>query len=281
MKSIAVHLAAPACCCLLLLAAGCSRPASSSYLENGTELLAMTRDSSSRGLAAAFILWCTDSAATPSATVPATNLNTEALGALRRDVASPARPSSARVEYSDSACALVSFDRAADVRERMLFWMKLTMENRRIVGAELIAVPDQYDIYDMEETALEKLRAILVSGETEGAGRKAVRRLDPETFGSLRAVRATLAESYSGRAVEAIMQSLGMYERDNLVWMPAKERPAERLWSRAEIAAVTAEGRGFVARFDMPSRDGESTDTAEIPFILTPDGWRIDEAIFP
>jgi hypothetical protein len=274
---------AAAAAAMALVLFSCSpRKTSTSYLDNSSELSALAEEQTTRGTAAAFVLWCTDTArdVTP-ASGPTLAIPAEELAALRAGIADPSLPATARIIASEGDIAIAAFLRSSPDGAAAPVWMSITVAGRAITAASLSGVPDQYDILDITETAVELMKELMGSGEIEGAGLKAVQRLDPETYPNLAAVRNRLSEVFTDRTVESVIRSFGLYERERLVWMQVQNRSSGRLWDRVEIDRVVPSELGFLARLLVPLREDGTQESLVFPFVLTCDGWRIDQILIP
>ena len=268
---------------LLFLLCSCRpKQANTSFLENRDDLAALATRASIDGLTASFVLWCTDTLQgtdardTPRATLPSTELNV-----LREVLREPPRPVSARITATQDDGAVVSFSQTTSSGDPYYFWMVLTFRERTIADVSLVKAAEQYDIDELIGIAADKMKDVLSSGMVEGAGLKAVRRLNPEEFRDIAGVRTELSEAFSLRASELIIKTLGMYEREGLVWMPLHESETRHLWQQATIERVVPNPNGLVVNVQVPLRDSGVSDTLDIPFVLTVDGWRLGGMLVP
>jgi hypothetical protein len=273
-----------ACLATAILFAACPspRPATNSYLENGAELGVIASERSPAGLAASFALWCTDTAVgAGDRPISNASIGTQEANSLRVDLAAPPRPVSARVVDAQSDGAIVAFRRVASDGSIAPVWLALTLKDSIISAAALVRPLEDFEIYDALDVTINLLKDIAASGTVEGAGLGAAEHLDPASYPDLATLRTSLRGSFSPRTVESVIRNFGCYQREGLVWMPARDRRSAHNWDRATLERIEPGERGFVARLTVATRSGFSDDEIAVPFVLTRDGWRIDEAITP
>jgi hypothetical protein len=263
---------------VLFLLATCGRsPQSGSALENAAEFETLAASTGPEAVAARCILWLTDT--TESDTLLsgiADALSKDELTSIRASVSQPSMPARADFLEKEAREFLALFSGAdSSAHSGGRFWLNIKTDEESLIEISLVNEPEGSELFDLAELADARLCDIIAGAEVERVGRSPLLRLRYEDYPDMETLRSGLRDFFTGRAVERIVQKLGVFSRDGVLWMPEIPRRPVRSWQSAEIAERRRNDRGFVARVQLSTGPGEYADI-EIPFILTFEGWRID-----
>jgi hypothetical protein len=158
------------------------------------------------------------------------------------------------------------------------FWLKVEATANTITDAEVFTEPETFDAIEMIMSASKRVQEIhdALSGKEQRAGNETSYQISPRVFPDLNAVKTALGEFFTAKATESIITKLGLKTEAGSVWTTKSSSRESRSWEDSRITAISRGAKGFTLTLAVPVDDFQRTTTATVPFVMTPDGWKID-----